>query len=91
MIIYKSDKNFEKVDNMPNENFLQDKSIEVFVVADNSALGQKVLKHAPYFDFILDDDGGLIDIVPTERPEAAQFPSLDERVEAVETALLELL
>lgn len=31
-------------------------------------LTQKIIKNAPYFDFVLDAEGNLIDITPIEKP-----------------------
>lgn len=41
---------------------------DVFVVDENSDLGQKILEHAPHFEFVIDENGDLIDIKPTEKP-----------------------
>ena len=49
-----------------NENWLNDDSY--LVVDDNSVVGKKILENAPYFEFVLDSNGNLIDITPTERP-----------------------
>ena len=40
----------------------------------------KIIQHAPYFDFVLDEHNQLVDITPTERPE--------EALEAVQSAKL---
>ena len=50
----------------PNGNWLNDDSY--LVVDDNSVVGKKILENAPYFEFVLDFNGNLIDITPTERP-----------------------
>ena len=44
------------------------------------ALAEKIIQHAPYFDFVLDKHNQLVDIMPTERPE--------EALEAVQSAKL---
>lgn len=66
MIIHKDTKSVETLSNEPNSNFGNYQN--VFVVDDNSELGNKILQHQPYFDFSLNENGELIDIIPTERP-----------------------
>jgi hypothetical protein len=53
---------------MPNENWMD--SEDYLVVDDNSELGLKILNFRPYFDYVLDPEGNLMDITPTERPPA---------------------
>ena len=36
---------------------------------DWKLLAQKIRDNYPYFDFVLDEEGNLVDIIPTERPE----------------------
>lgn len=65
---------------------------DVCEIDDDSELAKKVLKHAPYLELVLDGSGNLIDVTPTERPpEPPQPPTPEERLVAVEDALLLLL
>ncbi len=66
LIIHKDSKSIEVLSGFPNENFGNYEN--VFIVDDNSNLAMKIKRHMPYFDFVLDDEGNLIDIMPTERP-----------------------
>jgi len=66
MIIEKGRKHPITMLSKPNENWTGDDSF--FVVDDNSELGQKILQYAPHYDEILDANGVLIDITPTEPP-----------------------
>lgn len=43
-----------------------------FVLPDNSELAAKVANYYPYYDFVLSDDGELIDVVETSKPEPEQ-------------------
>lgn len=48
---------------------------------ENKSLIQKIVVNAPYYDFVLDEEGKLIDIIPTERPEPEPVipePSLED-------------
>ena len=66
MIIHKSTKSVETSSIRTNENFGNYEN--VFVVDDSSELGQKILINQPYFDFVLDSNNNLIDVVPIEKP-----------------------
>ncbi len=57
------------------EYYLVNEATEV-----GKALAEKIIQHAPYFDFMLDEHNQLVDITPTERPE--------EALEAVQSAKL---
>lgn len=44
-------------------------------------LAQKIRENYPYFDFVFDDEGNLIDIIPTERPEPEPpEPTIEENL-----------
>jgi len=82
MIIHKSTKSVETSSISTNKNFGNYEN--VFVVDDSSELGQKILINQPYFDFVLDNDGNLIDIIPIERP-----PQQPQPLSEIETLRLE--
>ena len=73
MIIHKGTKSVETRTGCPNENFGGYEN--VFVVDDGSELAQKILLNQPYFEFILDENGELINIAPTVRIETPQEPT----------------
>lgn len=58
MIIVKSE--------FPNTDFTNGDAL--YVVDDNSELALKIKANIPYYDFVVDEGGNLIDITPTERP-----------------------
>jgi len=72
MIIHKTTKSVETLSSKPNENFGNYEN--VFVVDDTSDLGQRILENSPYFDFVLDSIGNLIDIVPIVKPLETPLP-----------------
>ncbi|RFU70342.1 hypothetical protein D0469_07005 [Peribacillus saganii] len=89
MIVYKDNKGFESREDKPSENWTD---ADVFVVEDGSELAQKIMANYPYYNFVTDQDGELIDITPTERPpEPQEPPSTEERLQAVEETLTALL
>ena len=76
MLINKNTKQVIEISSKPNENWIGD---GYYLVDSRSELAEKIRLNAPYFDFILDNSGELIDITPTERPEPeAQEPTQDE-------------
>jgi len=90
MIIHKSTKSVETLSGYPNENF--GNYPNVFVVDDNGELGKKILAHQPYFDFVLDANGTLIDITPTEKPplpppEPTELELLKEKYAILQSAV----
>lgn len=81
MIINKLNKSFQTRSDMPNTNWLDD---NWFVIADNSPLALKAQELFPYFDFILDDNGNLIDIIEISKTEEElkqeQIQQIDEEL-----------
>lgn len=75
----------------PNENWIGDTH---YLVDSNSELATKILANSPFFDFVLDEAGELIDVTPTERPVEEYEPTtedmlfeLDYRVTCIELGL----
>lgn len=94
MIIYKSPISVLTRNDKPNENWTGE--TDVFVVDDNSELGQKIFQHAPFFEFVL-EDGELVDVTPTERPiepvpepQPTEIELLQEQVRDQEQAIADL-
>lgn len=80
MIIDKKTKGFVERHDKPNENWAKNKE-EYYLVDSNSELAAKIRENAPFFDFVLDDKGELIDVMPTKRPpEPEPEPTLEEIV-----------
>jgi hypothetical protein len=87
MVIHKLTGSVETRQGLPNENFGEYEN--VFVVDDESELGKKILLAQPFFDFILDEEGNLINITPTERPpDSTPEPTAEDRIQAIEGTLL---
>jgi len=75
MIIY-ADKGYEQLSACPDTDWTGE---ALYVVPDGSELAAKIQAAYPYYDFVLDDDGELIDIVETERPPAPEpEPTMEE-------------
>lgn len=77
MIVDKETKVWRIKVKYPNSNWTgQDK---YYVIDDASELAQRIKENYPYFDFVLDSQGVLIDITPTERPpEPEPEPTTEE-------------
>ena len=85
MIVNKLNKAFQTRSDASNFNWLN--SEDWYLVADNSPLAQKVKQLFPRFDFVLDDDGNLIDVVEIPK---TQEEINSERAEEIKTELTEL-
>lgn len=66
MIIYKDNKGFEQRSDKPNENWTEE---NVFVVEDGTELANKIMQAYPYYNFITDTSGDLIDVEVLENPD----------------------
>lgn len=65
MIIYK-DKGYEIQPDCPDKDWTGN---AIHVVADGTELANKIIALYPYYDFVTDENGDLIDVVATEPPE----------------------
>jgi len=95
MIINKTTKGYQTQSHRPAENWLDidaegnllpQEQRQYHMIPDGTALAEKIIAHYPYFDFVLDEAGNLIDITPTERPpgpepEPDRLDVLEERVD----------
>ena len=84
MIVNKITKRFQTRSDMPNFNWLGE---EWYVVKDNSLLAQKIQKFFPRFEFVLDENGELIDVeeIPYTEKELKQ-----QEVDKVDAELEEI-
>lgn len=85
MIINKQDKSYQTRSDVSNFNWL--KSDDWYVVDDNSELSQKIQKLYPKFDFVLDDNGNLIDVIEIPK---TQEEINSKRAEEIKQELAEL-
>ena len=84
MLVNKYTKDFQTRSDLPNYNWLDD---NYYAVDDNSELAQKIQKLYPRFDFVLDGNGNLIDVVEIPK---TQEEINSERAEEIKTELTEL-
>jgi hypothetical protein len=94
MIVFKDTKGFQTRSDVPNENWTENE--KVFVIHDQSELAQKIKQSYPYFEFVLDEEGNLIDVTPTEPPpqppsEPSELDVLKEKVRTQDAVIEELL
>jgi hypothetical protein len=100
MLIQKGTKHPITNDEYPNSNWMEILEFDGWenyeTYDDNSELGQKILKHAPFYDEVRDEETGeLIDITSTERPielppeptEMDYLLELDYRLSMIELGL----
>jgi hypothetical protein len=65
MIIYKDNKGFEQRSDKPNENWTDE---DCFVVEDGTNLANKIVQAYPFYNFVTNEHGELIDIEVLENP-----------------------
>lgn len=84
MIVNKKNKGFQTRNDLPNSNWLGN---EWYLVPDNSSLANKIMKYFPRYDFVLDENDNLIDVVeiPKTEEEINQ-----ERIEEIKAELKQL-
>ena len=87
MLVDKITKGVIERDDKPNENWATDKAA-YYLVDSNSEFAEKIRKNAPFYDFVIDDNGNLTDITPTERPpEPEPELSLEEKIAVQEETI----
>ena len=86
MVVYKN-KNFVTNSKYPNSDFMGNAD---FVIPDGSGLAEKI-KNYENFDFILDEEGNLVDIEETERPPVPPAITQEQRLTAAENAIEEII
>ena len=84
MIINKMDKSYQTRSDMPDTNWLDE---DWYVAEDDSELANKIIKLYPRFDFVLDENAELVDVVeiPKTQEELKQ-----ERAEEIKSELSDL-
>lgn len=87
MILYKN-KKFISNSDYPETDWVGDAD---YVIPDDSELAEKIKRAYPYFEYILDDDGNIVDIEETERPPAVPAISQEQRMDAMENAIEEII
>ena len=85
MIVNKITKDYMTNSMFNKFNWLEDENW--YVVEDGTKLAEKIMKLCPRFDFVLDDDGNLIDVVEIPK---TQEEINSERAEEIKTELTEL-
>ncbi len=88
MIIDKNTKAFQTINTHPNSNWTSAPDEELYIIDDASALAQRVMEYYPNFDFVLDADGNLTDVVQTEAEAITQ--SETSPITQMQLALAEL-
>lgn len=82
MLVNKMTKAIQTRSDMPNSNWLGE---EWYLVNDNSMLAKKIEQFYPKFDFVLDDNGNLIDVIEIPK---TQEEINKERAEEIKNELV---
>ena len=87
MILYK-DKNFITNSEHPNDDWVGNAD---YVIPDDSELAEKIKRAYPYFEFVFDGDGNIVDVEETERPSAPPEPPTNAELAAAIAELAEVI
>ena len=68
MIVNKNNKGFQTRSDKPNSNWLNDDNY--IVIPDGSELANKIMQLFPRFDFVLDENNNVVDVVELSKTEA---------------------
>jgi hypothetical protein len=84
MLINKANKGIQTRSDMPNLNWLGN---DWYLVPDNSLLANKIMQYFPRYDFVLDENDNVVDVVqiPKTEEEVNQ-----ERIEEIKAELSSL-
>lgn len=66
MIVNKIDKSYQRRDDLPNTNWLGN---DWYLVPDNTELADKIQKLYPKYNFVLDENDNLIDVIEIPKTE----------------------
>ena len=86
MILY-NDKRFISNSEYPDTDWVGDAD---FIIPDGSELAEKIKAAYPCFEFVFDGEE-LVDIVETERPPVPPAISQEQRMDAMENAIEEII
>jgi hypothetical protein len=84
MIINKITKSFQTRSDKPDVNWLGD---EWYMVPDNSMLAAKISQFYPRYDFVLNNDGDLVDVVEIAKTESE---IIQEQIDAIDNELTQI-
>jgi hypothetical protein len=84
MIVNKLNKGFQTRSDMPNSNWLND---EWYVIPDNSELANKIMQLYPRYDFVLNDNNELIDVVEIAKTETE---IIQEQIDEIDNELTKI-
>ena len=87
MIVYK-DKHFITNSDHPEDDWIGNAD---WVIPDDSELAEKIKGLYPNFEFVLDDDGNISDVVETEPEPKPPEITTEQRMTAMENAMEEII
>lgn len=87
MIIF-DNKSFQTRSDKPNDDWTGE---ALYIVDDNSNLAKKIIKFFPYYDFVRNADGELIDVILSEEnaelEKLKKFKPTDDEIKTAEFEL----
>ena len=87
MIVYKN-RQFTQIGLYPDTDWIGNAD---WVIPDDSELAEKIISLYPNFEFVLDDDGNISDVVETEPEPMPPEITTEQRMTAMENAMEEII
>lgn len=87
MIVYKN-RQFSQIGLYPDTDWIGNAD---WVIPDGSELAEKIIRLYPNFEFVLDDDGNISDVVETEPEPKPPKITTEQRITAMENAVEEII
>lgn len=85
MIVNKLNKSFQTRSDKPNSNWLNDDNY--IVIPDGSELANKIMQYFPRYDFVLDENENVVDVVQVPKTEEEVN---QEKIEGIKAELNKL-
>lgn len=87
MVLY-ADKRFITNSEHPNDDWMGNAD---WVIPDGSELAKKIKQLYPNFEFVFDDDGNISDVIETDPEPLPPNITTEQRMEAMENAMAEII
>lgn len=87
MIVYKN-RQFSQIGLYPDTDWIGNAD---WVIPDGSELAEKIIRLYPNFEFVLDNDGNISDVVETEPEPMPPEITTEQRMTAMENAVEEII
>lgn len=90
MVIRKDNTGYLTLSGNHTTNFTDWQDSDIYVIDEDSELGQKFLSLSPNCDIITNEFDNMVDVIEITKPIVAPPPTLEEQLTNLQLALIEL-